>query len=869
MSLTNGSGDAPAAVSTMPDANDAERLTAAAAAEEEAARLDKLVLADQHAAVVLNEYVMTGRLLGVHLTTVADSGAFESDYGVAEAMIAAGKPIYTWCTDSHEGRAVARVLHDEMTANGKDLRHIVRQTPDRWTGVPDADLVFENASPSKPAAIRKPASEAPRNSIIDTGDASTFDVSTLRLAELILGRPQWASRCMLVKRDSGEFFAVHTLDSNGIWGDPEATVLGWLGTISDDLESEAYQMAAERRLQPTVVTTIVKSIHAIKNPNTVRPVCRSFAAAVGRLRAQGTEPKIRECRPSELDGDLQYMGVKNGVVDLDTARLITAEEASAALVTTAAPAPYDPERYPAADWFLSHLPDRERDWWLDVIGHGLRGIAKRFYGCLAAPDSGKTTAINLLRTTLGPYVDSPLPGTLDAHQRYGTSGHTPGLMAWLSPVRLTIIDEMKERELHAELMKDVTGGGQITARDTYKGRVTKQATGTTFIFANDSRGDQKLPQLRTDDQGMRVRYRELSFPTLSKDQQVQEMRDNWPRDPERQAQLMTLLVQRAAANPDEPEDIPEARIATEARIRKDSGLLGEFAARFRRDGKAALEFPNVWAEWCSANDESSDAPAAGGVLKRDFHRRLSAHVEGLSRPTPMTIERRKVRGWRGWLLLTVEECESEEVIEQAIRRLSADYPGIAFFEIPLGPRALYHSLKRLRDVELLALQNWFRDGRELANALKPATDRFVCYGPEKERMTVDDSMRIAYPDLDAKQRAAVWFAHTIHTLAEVADFNRQLGPVCEQMRERYRKLEMTTPGRESVACKALMEADRELGPEVDAEQLARKAVQILDIELGKLCETSPKVADRYDADDIEAAIKELAGLQNRPPAVHR
>ena len=867
MPLTNGSGDTPAGVPTKPDANDAAR--AAAAAEDEAARLDKLVLADHSAALVLDEYVRIGRLPGVHVTRVADSGAFESDYGVAEAMIAAGKPVYTWCTDSHEGRAVARVLHDDITANSKSIRHIVRQAPDRWTGVPEADVVFENASPSKPAAIRKPALEAPRASIIGADDASTFDVSTLRLAEFILERPDWASRCLLVTRDNGEFFAVHTLDSNGIWGDPEATVLGWLGTISDELESAAYRLAAERRLQPTSVTTMVKSIHAIKNPKTVRPVCRSFAAAVGRLRAQGTDPKIRECRPSELDGDLRYMGVKNGVVDLDKARLITAAEASNALVTTAAPAPYDPERYPPADWFLSHVPARERDWWLDVIGYGLRGIAKRFYGCIAAPDSGKTTAINLLRTTFGPYVDSPLPGTLDAHQRYGTSGHTPGLIAWLSPVRLTIIDEMKERELHAELMKDVTGGGQITARDTYKRRVTKQATGTTFIFANDSRGDQKLPQLRTDDQGMKVRYRELPFPTLPKDQQIQEMRDNWPRDPERQAQLMTLLVQRAAANPKEPEDIPEARSATDARIRKDSGVLGEFAARFKRDGKASLEFPTVWAEWCAANDESSDAPAAGGVHKHDFYRRLSAHVEGLRKPTPRTIKGRKVRGWRGWRLLTVEECESEQVIEQAIRGLSADYPGIAFFEIPLGQGALYHSLKRLRDVELLALQDWFRDGRELASALQRSADSVVYYGPEKERMTNEDAMRISYPDLDADRLAGMWLAYNIETIAKIANFNRQLGPVCEQMRERYRKLERTTPGRESVACRALMEADRELGPEVDAEQLARKAVEILDIELGKLYETSPKDANRYDADDVEAAIKELAGLQNRPPAVHR
>ena len=643
----------------MPDANDARRLVAPEVTREEEVARDKvLVLADHLAAVYLVKYAEQDRLPGVYVTKVAGSGAFEGDYGIAEAMMAAGKPVFTWCTSDHQGRAVARKLHDDLSATGVAIRHVTQRDPERWTGTPDVSAVLEHASPNKPLAIKKPASPETKRRRTETAVEDTFDPSPLSLAERILGRPEWACRVLLVTGDSGEFVAVHAQHPvTGMWHDPEATVLEWLGAISDAMEREVYELAAEKRMDPKVVAGQVRTIRSIKTPDRVNAVCRSFAAAVVRFRAREESPSIRECRPKDLDADLRYLGVKNGVVDLHEARLLTPEEAAPAYVTVFTSVPYDPDRYPAATWFLSHLSKRERDWWLDTFGFSLHGIAKRFYGCLAAPDSGKTTAINFLRHTLGPYVASPTPGAIDARQRYDASGHTPGLTAWASPVRLTILDEVKERELHAPLLKDLTGGGEITFRDTYQKKTKKRATGTTFLFANDSAGERQMPQLRTDDPGMRARYRELPFPTIPEAHQVPKMRDTWPYDPEKQAQVLTLLVERAAANPTEPKDIPEATDATKARIRKDSGELGEFAARFKRDGEATLEFPEAWVEWCKANSEPSEATAPGGVVKRDFYRRLSAHVEGLDKPTPLTIKGRKVRGWRGWKLLTVEETE--------------------------------------------------------------------------------------------------------------------------------------------------------------------------------------------------------------------
>ena len=511
--------------------------------------------------------------------------------------------------------------------------------------------------PTTPRKNRRPA--APANVTPSSAVAESLEVSPLRLAERILERSDWARRCLLVTDDSGKFVALRTLDPvTGIWRDPEATMLGWLGETGDILESEAYLLASEYRMDPKTVSGMVRAIRTIKTPKQVDTVCHSFAAALDRLRALGLAPLIRQCRPADMDADLRFLGVLNGVVDLHTARLLTAEEAAPALITIFAPVAYDPDRYPAAAWFLSHLSAKERDWWLDILGFALRGVAKRLYGCLAPPDAGKTSAINLLRATLGPYVASPTVGALDAKVRHDASGHTPGMFAWLAPVRITIVDEVKEQELSAPLVKDLTGGGWFTARDTYKQKVTKRATGTTFMFANDVAGEQPLPQLRTDDPGMKARYRELPFPVIPKEQQNPAMRDEWPYDGERQAQLLTLLVERAVLNPTEPSDIPQVRDATEARIRKDSGELGLFSARFVRDGSAVLEFPEAWAEWCAANNEpATDAGAPGGVRKRDFYRRLSAHVGGLGSPTSLRVNGRKVRGWRGWKLRPVAPRE--------------------------------------------------------------------------------------------------------------------------------------------------------------------------------------------------------------------
>ena len=840
-------------------------------------KFDTVIVTDAGAAlnVALRE---DDRVRLVTVTKPTDSLASADTLVLPAAK--AGMPIYVWCTPNGDGPRVARDAGKKLSGhlpNGESGLYVLEPDPRRWLrSTYSLESVLEGASkkpPSLPRGRQQPLVVSP-DLTSSPNDAGDFDVSPLRLAERILERPDWAPRCLLVFHGSQKFEALYTQDSmTGIWLDPEATVLGWLGAIGDSLEREAYEIAADKLIDPKTVVTMVRAIRGIKTPDRIKSVCHSFAAAHARLKDQGLQPSVRECGPDNLDADLRFLGVENGVIDLHEARLLKPEEAAPAFVTTFTPVPYDPELYPAADWFLSHLPIRERNWWLDVFGFALRGIAKRLYGCLAAPDSGKTTAINMMRSTFGPYVDTPTPGALDAHQRYEASGHTPGLGAWASPVRITILDEVKERELHAAIVKELTGGGVITYRDTYEKRRKARATGTTFLFANDAAGERQLPQLRTDDPGMRARYRELPFPTIPETQREPERRDEWPHDVKRRAQLLTLLVQRAANTPREPEDIPEAQHATATRIRKDSGELGVFASRLARDGTSVLEFPKLWAEWCTMNNEPADADAPGGVRKSDFYRRLSAHVEGLDRPTPLTIERRKVRGWRGWRLLTEAEAKAFEtptaqVAKQAINDLVEALTYLPEYE----RQDLRHELlqKLMIPEALVAIEETY--GKDIDRALKGAFP--ISYGRNGEKLP---GMRDSLIDqgFTVRQAELVERVLAVESLADAAemirDARRQKSHAFQEVLSRYHALPVAVSSRESRALNYLKLADKALCVDATAGDLAAEAarlvkadaVKLIDGEEAKMVYTDqsigPDEARNFEA-EVEAGIKELCGI---------
>lgn len=136
------------------------------------------------------------------------------------------------------------------------------------------------------------------------------------------------------------------------------------------------------------------------------------------------------------------------------------------------------DRFLAAVW-----PDPElRAWALRVLSIGLTGEADAALPVLYGPArSGKTSAVQMLVQLLGSYATAANPKLLS-----GGEGAHDSIVYELKGRRLAFIDEGPRRShLAVERLKQLTGGGPLTASAKYQAPVTFSPTHTLVMTTND------------------------------------------------------------------------------------------------------------------------------------------------------------------------------------------------------------------------------------------------------------------------------------------------------------------------------------------------------------------------------------------------
>jgi len=144
-----------------------------------------------------------------------------------------------------------------------------------------------------------------------------------------------------------------------------------------------------------------------------------------------------------------------------------------------------PDRRPTPYWdaFLAAVwPDAEmRAWALRVLSIAVTGYSDRAMPVLWGPKGrGKTQVVNLMMSVLGSYAHAANPKLLTAKAEHDH------IVYALRGRRLSFIDEApREDKPGQERLKQLTGGGELTANQMYSRAVTFRPTHTLVLTAND------------------------------------------------------------------------------------------------------------------------------------------------------------------------------------------------------------------------------------------------------------------------------------------------------------------------------------------------------------------------------------------------
>lgn len=232
--------------------------------------------------------------------------------------------------------------------------------------------------------------------------------------------------------------------------------------------------------------------------------CETANGISGVLAIASALPALRVAA-LDLDADPYLFNCANGTLDLRT-RTLRAHNPGDRLTRVARGA-YQPNA-PTGDWedFLgSILPKKtERDYLQRVIGQSVFGAVREhlFPVLTGTGANGKGTAYGAIANAMGDYATIIDPSLLMSNGR-GSSG--PEMMQ-LFGARLVIGSETEEgKQLDSALMKRMTGGDAITARNLYEPPITWDPSHQIIYVTNHP------PVVKGDDAAVWRRIKVIPF----------------------------------------------------------------------------------------------------------------------------------------------------------------------------------------------------------------------------------------------------------------------------------------------------------------------------------------------------------------------
>jgi putative DNA primase/helicase len=189
----------------------------------------------------------------------------------------------------------------------------------------------------------------------------------------------------------------------------------------------------------------------------------------------------------KFDRDPLKLNLANGIYDLNAKKLL--EHSHEHLCLKQAPVTFDKDA-PAPHWdeFLNTIfgGDQELIHFVkQAVGFSLSGLCdlQALIFCYGSGANGKSTFFGVLRELLGDYYQGIQVETFLSKAFQSSS--EPYELARVKGARMVVSDEVPEgRKLNESLVKNLTGGDQIHARNPYEKPFSFNPTHTLWMFGN-------------------------------------------------------------------------------------------------------------------------------------------------------------------------------------------------------------------------------------------------------------------------------------------------------------------------------------------------------------------------------------------------
>lgn len=314
-------------------------------------------------------------------------------------------------------------------------------------------------------------------------------------------------------------------------------------------------------------------------------------------------------RPAEFDADPWLLNCENGTLDLRTGAL--REHRRDDLITKLAGTTHDADAdCPLWHGFLLDITEGNAEllaYLQRMAGLALTGDTSEqsFHLLWGTGANGKTTFTSALLALLGEYGTSTRIETLLMRR----DNSIPNDVAALMGARLVLASEIPDgRRLNETLIKDVTGGDPITARELYKEFFTFTPTFKLWLFGNHR------PAIRGTDLGIWRRVRLVPFTvTIPPEEQDADL------PAKLRAELPGILnwaVEGCLAWQRDGLQAPALVQAATADYRAEQDVLGAFLADATVQGDnmgvQAAELYAAYVQWCDENGEHAVSGTAFG-----------------------------------------------------------------------------------------------------------------------------------------------------------------------------------------------------------------------------------------------------------------